>query len=211
MSTTYLFDLDGTLADTDADIRASWKLAIADAGLSCPTFDTDFITGPTLEEMVVKLFPGHDPAVLAPRLREHFSAHYDHDGFPLTREYPGVLDAVRRLKAAGARVFIATNKRHVAAVAIARHFGWESVFEGVYAGDMLAAQGGPKMRKPELLAHLMATEGVTAADCIMVGDTINDFEAARKNGIRSIAVAWGYGTDAERAQADRLVRTPEEL
>ena len=52
----YFFDLDGTLADTDGDIRASWKAALADLGVSCPTFDKEFVAGPPLEEMAKKLF-----------------------------------------------------------------------------------------------------------------------------------------------------------
>ena len=51
----WFFDLDGTLADTDPDIRASWKAAMADIGLVCPNFDRDFVAGPTLEEMAAKV------------------------------------------------------------------------------------------------------------------------------------------------------------
>ena len=212
MTKLYFFDLDGTLADTDPDIRASWKAAMADLGLVCPTFDRDFIAGPTLEEMAAKLFPDRYTPELGQRLRDRFGFHYDHDGFPNTPEYPGVLDAVRRLKAAGHRVFIATNKRYAGASAMAKHFGWDRVFEKIYTGDMHKDDPAiGKMRKPELLKFIMAELGVKSEDCTMVGDTINDFEAAQKNHIASVAVGWGYGTESERAQATRLARTPEEI
>ena len=50
------FDLDGTLADTDPDIRVSWKAAMKDLGLSYPDFDRDFIAGPTLESQLEMSF-----------------------------------------------------------------------------------------------------------------------------------------------------------
>ena len=212
MTKIYFFDLDGTLADTDPDIRASWKAAMADLGLVCPTFDRDFIAGPTLEEMAAKLFPDRYTPELGQRLSDRFAFHYDHDGFPNTPEYPGVLDAVRRLKAAGHRVFIATNKRYAGASAMAKHFGWDRVFEKIYTGDMHKDDPAiGKMRKPELLKFILAELGAKPEDCVMVGDTINDFEAAQMNGIPSVAVTWGYGTDAERRQAGRIVSSPEEI
>ena len=204
------FDLDGTLADTDPDIRGAWKAALLDLGLECPDFDAKFVAGPPIDEMARTLFPGRFTQELADGIRARFAAHYDGDGFPQTREHPGVIDEVRRLKAAGRTVAIVTNKRFAGATAMARHFGWDRVFDGVFAGDMAtdpavaARLGCPvgKMRKPELLRRIIEFYGATPADCALVGDTANDFEAARANGVTSVGVAWGYGTEAELALAD---------
>lgn len=212
MKKILFFDLDGTLADTDGDIRLAWKAALKDLAVECPNFDRDFIAGPTIEEMVRKLLPDRATEAFCAELRARFGAHYDHDGFPTTHEYPGVLDRVRALKAAGARVFIATNKRYTGAAAMAAKFGWMEVFERLYTGDMFKDDPAiGKMRKPELLKFICTELGVDPADCVMIGDTINDFEAAAKNGMESVAVTWGYGTAAERAHATRLVRTPAEI
>ncbi len=196
------FDLDGTLADTDPDIRRAWKAALVDLKLECPDFDAKFVAGPPIDEMVKLLFPTQFTQELADAVREGFARHYDGDGFPQTFEYPGVMDEVRRLKAEGCVVAIVTNKRYVGATAMARHFGWDQVFDGIYAGDMTT----PKVRKPELLRRVLAYYGAAPADCILVGDTANDFEAAAANGVRSLAVAWGYGKPAELAQADAICR-----
>lgn len=194
------FDLDGTLADTDPDIRGAWKAALADLGLDCPSFDEQFVAGPPIDEMTRILFPDRFTQELADAIRVRFAAHYDSDGFPETKEYPGVMDEVRRLKAGGRVVAIVTNKRYAGATAMARHFGWDRVFDGVFAGDM--AQ--PKVRKPELLARVMARYGARAEDCALVGDTMSDFEAARANGVFSVGVAWGYGRPDELAAADAV-------
>lgn len=201
------FDLDGTLADTDPDIRGAWKAALADLGLACPDFDAKFVAGPPIDEMTRLLFSDRFTPALADAIREGFARHYDHDGFPQTREYPGVLDEVRRLKAEGRTVAIVTNKRFVGATAMARHFGWDALFDGVFAGDMTP----PKVRKPELLRRVLAAYGAAPAACALVGDTASDFEAAAANGVRAIGVAWGYGRPEELAQADAICRTPRDV
>ena len=202
MTRFWFFDLDGTLADTDYDIRLAW----------CPDFDEKFVAGPPIEEMVKALFPDRYSAALAQDLRTRFGAHYDNDGFPNTREYPGVLDRARQIRTAGGRIFIVTNKRLAGATAMARKFGWMNVFEGLYTGDMHKDDPSiGKLRKPELLARVMREVGAPPGESVMVGDTGNDFEAAEKNGIASVGVVWGYGTAAELARATRLARAPSEI
>ena len=205
MKRCWFFDLDGTLADTDRDIREAWKAALDDLGLDCPDFDAKFVAGPPIDEMTRLLFPDRFTPRLADAIRAGFARHYDADGFPNTHEYPGILDEVRRLKARGDTVAIVTNKRFAGATAMARHFGWDRVFDGLYAGDMFPAG---KLRKPELLAHAMRELGAEPKASTMIGDTAGDFEAARKNGIRSIAVPWGYGRPEELAAADLIARPP---
>ena len=194
------FDLDGTLADTDADIRRAWKAALADLRLECPDFDAKFVAGPPIDEMVKTLFPERYTPMLADVLRTGFARHYDGDGFPQTHEYPGVMDEVRRLKGEGRVVAIVTNKRYAGATAMARHFGWDGVFDGIFAGDMVE----PKVRKPELLKRVLAQFDATPGDSVLVGDTMSDFAAAAANGVSSLAVTWGYGRPDELAQADEI-------
>lgn len=207
----YVFvDLDGTLADTDRDIRLAWKAALADLHLVCPDFDARFVAGPPIDEMVKTLFPDAFTPALADAIRTRFADHYDTDGFPTTREYPGVLDEMRRIKSRGDFCAIVTNKRFVGATAMARHFGWDRVFDGLYAGDMYASTIG-KLAKGALLKRLIDALGAPRAACVMVGDTASDFRAAAECGIRSIAVTWGYGTDEERARANAVVARAEEI
>jgi len=212
MKRFWFFDLDGTLADTDGDIRAAWKASLADMGLSCPRFDSDFVAGPPIEDMARTLLPDVYTPALGAELRRRFGAHYDGDGFPNTREYPGVMDEVRRLNADGARTFIVTNKRYAGATAMARKFGWMDVFEGLYAGDMHDSDPSiGRLHKPALLTLIMRELGADAGDCVMVGDTANDINAAKANGIESVWVAWGYGVGDEGASAGRTARTPSEI
>ena len=205
----WFFDLDGTLADTDRDIREAWKAALRDLGLDCPRFDEVFVAGPPIDEMTRRLFPDRFTPALADDVRRLFASHYDNDGFPNTYEYPGVLAEVRAVAAAGATAAIVTNKRHAGATAMARRFGWNGVFAGgVWSGDMFP---GRRLAKTELLAEVMRRLGAAPRESVMVGDTASDFEAARANGVFSVGVEWGYGRPDELAEADVTVSAPCEL
>ena len=205
----WFFDLDGTLADTDRDIREAWKAALRDLGLDCPRFDEVFVAGPPIDEMTRRLFPDRFTPALADDVRRLFASHYDGDGFPNTYEYPGVLAEVRAVAAAGATAAIVTNKRHAGATAMARRFGWNGVFAGgVWSGDMFP---GRKLATTELLAEVMRRLGAAPGESVMVGDTASDFEAARANGVFSVGVEWGYGRPDELAAADVTVSAPGEL
>lgn len=212
MKKLWFFDLDGTLADTDRDIREAWKSALADMKLECPTFDRDFVAGPPIEDMARTLFPAIYTPELGAELRRRFGDHYDNDGFPYTVEYPGIMDLVRRIKASGATAVVATNKRYVGAKLIAKKFGWFDVFDEICASDMYCDDPKiGKLKKPALLALLMDRYGAKPEDCVIVGDTKSDFDAAKANGILSIGVEWGYGKPEELAQADHVVSTPSAI
>ena len=212
MKSRWFFDLDGTLADTDGDIRLAWKVALKALDLERPDFDEKFVTGPPIDEVVKALFPDRFSPELVAAARREFARAYDSCGFPNTREYPGVRETLARLKALGSRLFIVTNKRYAGAKLLAAKFGWGEFFEGLYAGDMyLDDPAIGKLRKPELLRRVMTLTGSAAADSVMVGDTWSDFEAAEANGVESVGVTWGYGTDEDLARAGRLARLPAEV
>jgi phosphoglycolate phosphatase-like HAD superfamily hydrolase len=199
--TTWFFDLDGTLADTSDDIIESFRKTIVDLGLDEDRFNKLFVIGPTIDDIIKKMYPELYSQELCDKVRSGFSKYYDVGDFPLTKEYPGIIDEIKRLKASGAKVFIVTNKRWKATKLMAEHFGWNAIFDGLYSSDMY--KDGPLgvLKKPELLAHVIRENFCDVDSCVMVGDTINDFEAAKANGVYSVAVPWGYGKSDELAQA----------
>jgi phosphoglycolate phosphatase len=208
MKKFWFFDLDGTLADTDRDIRESWKAAMKDLNLFCENFDEKFVAGPPIDEMLRRLFPAEYTDELAIKMRERFAYHYDSDGFPNTFEYPGIIDEIKALKKDGATLAIVTNKRYAGATAMAKHFSWDEIFDDIFAGDMFS---GKKMRKTELLAYVIEKLGAEKSDCVLVGDTSNDFEAATSNGVFSVGVEWGYGTSDELSMADITIKSASKL
>ena len=205
----YFFDFDGTLCDTDADIRLAWKNALAEVDLPHRDFDSVFRNGPPIDDITRGLF-GEDAATpeLIARMRALFRRHYDDGGFPNTRPYPGIEAWLGRIKADGANAYIVTNKRYCATSLLVDKLGWRRFFKGVYSSDMFMDTPIGKLKKPDLLAEAMKREGAAPSESVMVGDSANDFEAARANGIRSIGCAWGYGKPGDIEMADEILRDP---
>lgn len=196
----WFFDLDGTLARTGEDIILAWKKSISDLGRVCPHFDAVFKIGPTLEKVVYDLFEDASPELVA-QMVERFRPNYDESGFPNTVPYPGVPERLAKLKAEGAKLYIVTNKRHVPTQAIVRKFGWDALFDGVWSFDSIP---GVRHKKSDLLAHLLKERGIDPSDAVMVGDTKGDVDAGKANGMRTIGVAWGYGSREELDGADEI-------
>ncbi len=89
------------------------------------------------------------------------------------------------------------------------HLGLDHYFAGVYGPEL----EGRFDDEIDLLAHLLATEGISAERAVMIGDRAGDIVAARANRVRSIGVLWGYGSESELADAgaDGLCASPSEL
>lgn len=202
----WFFDFDGTLCDTEEDIKNAWRATIRELGLDLAPFEMHYVTGPAIDDMVRIMWPESADAALIAAVRTAFVRHYDTGGFPLTQPYPGVVARLNALKAAGCRLYIVTNKRHCALCALVDKLGWRTLFDGFYASDMY--KDGPigKLKKPALLAQAMKEQGAAADDAVIVGDTHLDIEAGRANGIATIGVTWGYGSreELERAGADEI-------
>ena len=198
----WFFDFDGTLCDTEADIKAAYRGALADLSLDASRFDELYSTGPTLASVLALMYPesAGDPAFYA-RFMEAFKRHYDMGGFPSTRPYPGVEEWLRGLKSAGAVLYIATNKRMAPLKALVARCGWEGMFAGMFAPD--AAPGGPRTKKDNIAAA-MAAHRISPDDGVMVGDTRGDVEAGRAAGLYTIGCTWGYGTREELQGADEI-------
>ena len=202
----WFFDLDGTLARTGEDIVVAWKGALAALGRDLTNFDRVFKIGPTLEKVVYELYDDATPELVADLLAR-FKPLYDESGFPNTVPYPGIPEALAALKAAGANIYIVTNKRHAPTQAIARKLGWDRLFDGIWSYDTLDV----KYKKPDLLAKLLADLKVDAADAVMVGDTKGDVDSGKANGLKTVGCAGGYGSREELADADRVFDSADEF
>ena len=188
-SRAIIFDLDGTLADTRADLAASANHVRAVWGLE------------RLSEAVVMEYVGDGARALLMRVLRHggrevtaedleqaysvFSAHYADHCLDRTELFPGIENLLVRM--ADRPLYVATNKPRAFTLRILDGLGVLGRFRRVVAGDDL------EDRKPNP-AHLLAClDGTTEAPAAatMVGDSANDIRPARVLGMRSIAVTWG--------------------
>jgi len=198
-----VFDLDGTLIDSDGDIRAALNRTLAQEGLE------------SLSHQAVKSMIGDGAKVLVERgfaargktaKPEHlaaFLADYEANSAVETVPFPGIEAALAALQEAGHKLAVCTNKPAAAARHILSALGIADYFDVVTGGD------STPWRKPDP-RHLGATlDALGTRDAVMVGDHENDMAAARGLDIPSIFASWGYGKAVGTATADSAFDLPE--
>lgn len=210
-----IFDLDGTLLDSAADIRAAVNAMLAEEGRQAMSLQriTDFVGNglPHLVRLVMEemgLNPGRHAA-----LTERVFAHYERENGAHSALYPGVAAALATLSERGARLGLCTNKPEGPAREALHHFGLAHRFDAVCGGDTLAQRKpdpAPLRHVAEALAE--AAGGAPEGPVLFVGDSEVDAETARRAGVtfalftegyRKTGVAW-LPHDMAFAEFDRL-------
>jgi phosphoglycolate phosphatase len=209
MRGSLFFDLDGTLTDPREGIVGSIRHALAELDVAAPSNDElSRWIGPPLHESF-RFVLGAKRATSLPRALELYRERFASVGMFENKVYPGIPEALAALGAAGFRLWVVTSKPSVFAAPILEHFALTRYFAGVYGAEL----SGERSDKAELIAHVLRTEGILAAQATMIGDRKHDIVGARKNGVRALGVLWGYGTRAELegAGADGLFENVAEL
>lgn len=184
-----IFDVDGTLVDSQNHIQAAMGHAFATLDLPAPPLArTLAIVGLSLPQAIARLAPDQPEAVQA-RIVQSYK-----DSFGRVRAaapaplYPGAADALRSLAARDDLLLgVATGKsmrglRHM----LADH-GLEGMFQTLQVAD-----SHPSKPHPAMVLAALAETGIGAGQAVMVGDTTYDMEMARAAGVRAIGVGWGY-------------------
>lgn len=184
--THIIFDLDGTLIDSVPGIQWSVETALKAAGIIRPCPDLTPLIGPPIRAILSIAAETDDPATLD-HLERNFRAAYDTEGWRLTRSQPGVEALLNRLRAECRTLFILTNKPALATNQILRELNLHHYFHEVVAAG--------KGSKKERLVELLNRQKIAREDCILVGDTREDYEAANAAGIPCAIVPHGYGRD----------------
>ncbi len=201
----YLFDLDGTLVDTAADLNGALNHVFGQAGLA------------PVDEAHTRHWVGHGAKVLIeealaaqgqPRQRaeamlEVFLDYYHRHVADLSRPYPHVVEALDALRARGARLAVVTNKRERLTRPLLAALDLADRFDCVVGGDTAARP------KPAPDPALLACEqlGLTPRDVLFVGDSTTDVDCARAAGCDVVCVPDGYnhGTPAHELGADAVI------
>lgn len=187
MLTTLVFDLDGTLADTPAGIAATIAAVLAEMGYAPPAADAVLpMIGLPLEDTFRSFLPP-DRWDAVPDCVIRYREIYAATAIPASRLYPGVEETLRRCRAAGYRMGIATTKISPVAEAVLSHCGILPLFDAVFGSDMTSL---PKPH-PELALKLLAELGSDPAQAMVVGDTSYDILMGKGAGARTCAVTYG--------------------
>lgn len=188
-----LFDLDGTLVDSVADLTRVSNRLLRELGrpsLALATVRSFIGDGaPKLVERVLAATGGlPDPAERA-RCLDRFLALYEADPSSCSAPYPGVPETLARLAASGMRLGVCTNKPMAATRRLLADLGLAGHFAALVAGDSFAT----RKPSPEPVLGLLAQLETAPEDAVFVGDSEHDVAAARAAGIAQILVVrHGY-------------------
>lgn len=209
MTRAALFDLDGTLVESGPSIIGSVRHAMQTLGHPlAPDADLSWVVGPPLHDIFARLLePFGDEQVEAAAAM--YRERYDGTGLFQTAMYPAIPAMLDAFAAAGFSLFVATSKPAKVARRLLAHLRLAGRFRAIYG----AASDGVLAHKPELIAYILATQGLEPADAVMIGDRSFDISGAHANELRAIGVLWGYGgrEELEQAGADALAEAPAEL
>lgn len=188
-----LFDLDGTLTDSKPGITKSVRYALEKMGIIENDIEKlEHFVGPPLKESF-KTFYGFDEKK-ADTAVAFYREYFKEKGMFDNSVYPGVEEMLKKLKNNGKRLAVATSKPTVFSVTILEHFGLYEYFDMVVGSNL----DGTRTAKSEVVeCALLEYKSYDKNSIVMVGDRMHDIIGAKANGIASIAVAYGYGSDRE--------------
>ena len=204
---TYLFDMDGTLLDTLADLTAAVNHTLEQYGYPRRTIEQvrKGLGNGAVKLMAAMLPQGEETPGFADIMRD-YRAWYQAHACVETCPYPGVPEMLKRLRQRGCKVAIVSNKPHGAACELAERF-----FPGVPTfGERPEI---PRKPAPDMVFHALAALGAGKEGAVYVGDSEVDVQTARNAGLPVIGVAWGFrGREAlAAAGAETIVDTAAEL
>jgi phosphoglycolate phosphatase len=202
-----IFDLDGTLTDSKPGILGCLTKALEAHGVAW-SGPLDWFIGPPADQSLRRLMPDADEPQRKALLRD-YRVCYAATGWAENSVYPGIAAVLQSLQDSGWQLFICTSKRDDFTAWVLEKFGLRSYFLAVYADTA----GSLHHSKTALLCRLLNEQGLDPACTYMVGDRNFDIEAARANGVTSIAVTYGYASaeELESARPDYTCHAAEDL
>ena len=198
-----VIDLDGTLLNTAPDLAHAAELMMADLGRPCPSLETiSTYIGNGVSRLVKRVLTGEMDAEPEAALFEQaivsYQKHYGEHVSLHSRPFDGVVEGLDAFRAMGLHVACITNKAEQFTLPLLKDTGLIGYFELVLSGDAL-----PK-RKPDPLPLLHACEvfKVKPAELLLIGDSLNDTQAARAAGCPVFCVPYGYNRGRPVAELD---------
>ena len=208
MKKAVIFDLDGTILDTIADLHEATNFAIKKLGLKAKTLqDTKRAIGDGLYNLIDRLT---DHQLSDDEIKEgclFFIAYYKDHLLDHTKPYDGIIKLMEDLKIKGIKIFVLSNKDDFGVQVLINHF-----FPGlvdVSLGHLQNMPIKPSVAPFELL--LKDDKHLLKDDLIMIGDSKTDILTANNYGIDCLIVPWGYGKDFEHYSGFKMITATDDI
>ena len=211
MKSLLIFDLDGTLLNTIADMAESANFALTKCGF--PTHETSayrFFIGNGINKLFERILPEDEKNqenIL--ELRKYFLEHYEIHNSELTVPYAGITELLLKLQSAGIMLAVASNKYHKATEKLVKHF-----FPGILFVAVFGQREGIAVKPdPTIVFDILRIANVSKDEVLYVGDSGVDMQTAINAGVTSCGVTWGFRPRAELEALcpDYIVDKAEEI
>jgi len=195
MKTLIIFDLDGTLLNTIADLAISTNYALEKCGF--PTHDTEayrFFIGNGINNLFMKVLPeGFKTSENILMIRQYFLEYYGAHNAELTVPYPGIPEILLHLQKAGFQLAVASNKYQQATEKLVKYFFPEIKFMAVFG----QREGIPVKPDPTIVHDILSIAKVEKREVLYIGDSGVDMQTAQNAGVDACGVTWGFRTRSE--------------
>lgn len=190
MKKLVIFDLDGTLLDTIADLAESANYALKQLGY--PTHPTEIIrtyVGNGINKLLFRALPEEDKTEEnVMRMRTHFIPYYDEHNADLSQPYPGIVALLEELQKKGLMIAVASNKYQEATSKLVKHY-----FPTIDFIKVLGQREGIEVKPdPTIVFDILKKANVSKEEVLYVGDSGVDMQTAINAGVDAIGVTWGF-------------------
>lgn len=211
MKKLVIFDLDGTLLNTIADLATATNQALQHLGF--PTHEEDeyrFFVGNGISKLFERALPeGERTKENILRIRSLFVPFYDAHNADLSRPYPGISKLLNALQNNNIQIAVASNKYQSATRKLVAHY-----FPEINFVEVLGQREGitPKP-DPSIVYDIIAKAGTIPEEVLYVGDSNVDMQTAHNAGVTAVGVAWGFRpvAELEANHPDHIIEKAEEL
>lgn len=211
MKKLVIFDLDGTLLNTIADLANSTNHALASLGY--PTHEVaayPFMVGNGINKLFERALPeGEKTEESVLRVRQAFVPYYDVHNADDSSPYPDIPELLERLQAKGIQLAVASNKYQAATEKLVAHY-----FPNIRFVAVFGQREGIKVKPdPTIVYDILKIAGVAKEEVLYVGDSGVDMQTAINAGVSSCGVTWGFRprTELEVLHPDRIVDKAKEI
>jgi len=211
MKSLLIFDLDGTLLDTVADLAASTNYALKHCGFPVhEASDYKFFIGNGINKLFERVLPiGEKTIDNILLIRQHFLEYYGVHNADLTTPYPGISDMLLRLQEAGINLAVASNKYQKGTEKLIQHFFPEIKFVAVFG----QRENIPTKPDPTIVYDILSIAKVEKQLVLYIGDSGVDMHTAQNSGIEAVGVTWGFRprVEMEEFTPAYIVDNPTEI
>ncbi len=197
MYTSIIWDLDGTLLDTLDDLADSVNEALAQHSMPLRTKDeVRTFVGNGIRNLILRAVPDKTEEATAEAVLETFTSYYKEHMNDKTAPYPGIPALLAKLRAAGVKMAIVSNKADFAAKELAKIYFADLIDVAVGARD-----GVPKKPFPDAVFDALAEIGAKKEESVLIGDSEVDVQTGKNAGMATVAVSYGFRSEKTLREA----------